>query len=156
MQQQAATIIRLARAEDAAIVATIVHAAYVGYLPRIGREPGPMLDDYDVLVAQGRVYVLEDGVQIEGLVVLIPEERTMLLDNVAVRPDAQGKGYGNRLIAFAEEQARAAGYNAIRLFTHELMTENQARYKYLGFVETHRGEEKGLKRVYMTKTLAAN
>ncbi len=102
---------------------------------------------------QGRVYVLEDGAEIEGLVVLIPEEKTMLLDNVAVRPEAQGKGYGNRLIAFAEEQARAAGYNAIRLFTHEMMTENQARYKYLGFVETHRGEEKGLKRVYMTKAL---
>lgn len=146
-------MIRLARTEDAPIVAAIVHAAYMVYLPRIGREPGPMLDDYDELVAGGRVYVLEDGGEIEGLVVLIPEEKTMLLDNVAVRPEAQGKGYGNRLIAFAENEARAAGYDSIRLFTHELMTENQARYKYLGFVETHRGEEKGLKRVYMTKAL---
>lgn len=146
-------MIRLARAQEAAVVAAIVHAAYVGYLPRIGCKPGPMLDDYDELVAEGHVYVLEDGGKIEGLVVLIPEDKTMLLDNVAVRPEAQGKGYGNRLIAFAEDQARAAGYKAIRLFTHELMTENQARYKYLGFVETHRGEEKGLKRVYMTKKL---
>lgn len=146
-------MIRLARAQEAAVVAAIVHAAYVVYLPRIGREPGPMLDDYDELVAEGRVYVLEEGDKIEGLVVLIPEEKTMLLDNVAVRPEAQGKGYGNRLIAFAEDQARTAGYDSIRLFTHELMTENQARYKYLGFVETHRGEEKGLKRVYMTKPL---
>jgi GNAT superfamily N-acetyltransferase len=146
-------MIRLARSEDAAVVAAIVHAAYVVYLPRIGQKPGPMHDDYDELVAEGRVYLLEDGAQIEGLVVLIPEDETMLLDNVAVRPEAQGKGYGNRLIAFAEEQARAAGYNSIRLFTHELMTENQARYKYLGFAETHRGEERGLKRVYMTKAL---
>jgi len=146
-------MIRLARTQEAAVVAAIVHAAYVVYLPRIGREPGPMLDNYDKLVAEGRVYVLEEGQEIEGLVVLIPEDKTMLLDNVAVRPEAQGKGYGNRLIAFAEDQARAAGYESIRLFTHELMTENQARYKYLGFVETHRGEEKGLKRVYMTKAL---
>lgn len=146
-------MIRPARAQDAAVVAAIVHSAYVVYLPRIGQKPGPMLDDYDELVAEGRVYVLEDGTQIEGLVVLIPEDETMLLDNVAVRPEAQGKGYGNRLIAFAEKQARAAGYDSIRLFTHELMTENQARYKYLGFVETHRGMERGLKRVYMTKAL---
>jgi N-acetylglutamate synthase-like GNAT family acetyltransferase len=146
-------MIRLARAQEAGVVAAIVHAAYVVYLPRIGAKPGPMLDDYDELVAQRRVYVLEDDGEIEGLVVLIPEDKTMLLDNVAVRPEAQGKGYGNRLIAFAEDQARAAGYDSIRLFTHELMTENQGRYKFLGFVETHRGEEKGLKRVYMTKVL---
>lgn len=153
---QAPIMIRLARAEDAIVVAAIVHAAYVGYLPRMGCKPGPMLDDYDELVAQGHVYVLENGAEIEGLVVLVHEDTTMLLDNVAVRPEAQGKGYGNRLIAFAEDQARAAGYNSIRLFTHELMTENQARYKYLGFVETHRGEERGLKRVYMTKVLGLN
>jgi hypothetical protein len=33
------------------------------------------------------------------------------------------------------------------------MTENLALYGRLGFVETHRGEEIGLNRVYMTKTL---
>jgi hypothetical protein len=33
------------------------------------------------------------------------------------------------------------------------MTENLALYSRLGFVETHRAEEIGLNRVYMTKTL---
>jgi hypothetical protein len=33
------------------------------------------------------------------------------------------------------------------------MTENLALYCRLGFVETHRGEEIGLNRVYMTKAL---
>ncbi len=84
-------MIRLARAEDAATVTAIVHAAYVGYQTSIGTTPGPMLDDYDERVAQGVVHVLEENGEIVGLVVLIPEQETMLLDNVAVRPDAQGK-----------------------------------------------------------------
>jgi len=147
-------MIRLARIEDTATVAAIVHAAYVGYQTSIGTTPGPMLDDYNDLVARKLVHVLEENGDILGLIVLIPEERTMLLDNVAVRPDAQGRKLGSRLIAFAEREARAAGYDSIRLYTQELMTENRARYVHLGFVETHRAEEKGLKRVYMTKRLS--
>lgn len=146
-------MIRLARPEDAAAVTEIVHAAYVGYQTSIGTTPGPMLDDYGDLVGRGLVHVLEEGGEILGLVVLIPEERSMLLDNVAVRPQVQGRKLGSQLIAFAEQQARAAGYGSIRLYTQELMTDNRARYAHLGFVETHRAEEKGLKRVYMTKTL---
>ena len=147
-------MIRLARTEDTATVAAIVHVAYVGYQTSIGTTPGPMLDDYDDLVARKLVHVLEENGDILGLVVLIPEERTMLLDNVAVHPKAQGRKLGSRLIAFAEEQARVAGYDSIRLYTQELMTENRARYAHLGFVETHRAEEKGLKRVYMIKRLS--
>ncbi len=130
-------MIRPAPRREASIVATIVHDAYVGYQTSIGTTPGPMLDDYNDLVGRGLVHVLEENGEILGLVVLIPEERTMLLDNVAVRPQAQGRKLGSHLIAFAEQQARAAGYGSIRLYTQQAMTANRARYKHLGFVETH-------------------
>ena len=146
-------MIRLAHSADIATVTAIVNAAYSIYLTRIGKTPGPMRDDYKVLVEAGRVHVLEDQGEIVGLVVLIPEDGVMLLDNVAVSPQAQGRGHGVRLIAFAEEQARAAGHHAIRLYTQELMTENIVRYTRLGYVETHRAEEIELNRVYMTKPL---
>jgi ribosomal protein S18 acetylase RimI-like enzyme len=146
-------MIRLARAADVAAVTAIVKDAYSVYIARNGKTPGPMRDDYAVLVAEQRVHVLEDGHAIVGLVVLIPEQRTMLLDNVAVSPQAQGRGFGVRLIAFAEARARAAGFGVIRLYTQDIMTENLALYSRLGFVETHRGEEIGLQRVYMSKTL---
>jgi ribosomal protein S18 acetylase RimI-like enzyme len=146
-------MIRLAHAEDVAAVAAIVREAYSVYLARNGKTPGPMRDDYAVLVDDKRVHVLEDGGEIVGLVVLIPEQRAMLLDNVAVSPRAQGHGFGVRLIAFAEARARAAGFAVIRLYTQDIMTENLALYSRLGFVETHRGEEIGLQRVYMSKTL---
>jgi N-acetylglutamate synthase-like GNAT family acetyltransferase len=146
-------MIRLARAADVAAVSIIVKDAYSIYLARNGKIPGPMRDDYAALIADRRVHVLEERGEIMGLVVLIPEARAMLLDNVAVHPRAQGRGFGIRLIAFAEQRARAAGLPALRLYTQDIMTENLALYARLGFVETHRGEELGLNRVYMTKTL---
>jgi ribosomal protein S18 acetylase RimI-like enzyme len=112
-----------------------------------------MRDDYAVLIAGQRVHVLEHDYEIVGLVVLIPEQRTMLLDNVAVSPRAQDRGFGVRLIAFAEQRACTAGFPVHRLYTQDIMTENLALYSRLGFVETHRGEEIGLQRVYMSKTL---
>ena len=77
----------------------------------------------------------------------------MLLDNVAVHPDMQGRGYGRALIAFAERVSIERGFTAIRLYTNEVMVENVRFYERLGFVETHRAEEKGFRRVYMTKPL---
>ena len=146
-------MIRLARATDVATVTALVKDAYSMYLARNGKIPGPMRDDYAALVDAERVHVLEDAGEIVGLVVLIPEQRAMLLDNVAVCPRAQGRGFGVKLIAFAEESARAAGLAVIRLYTQDIMTENLALYSRLGFVETHRGEEIGLNRVYMSKTI---
>jgi hypothetical protein len=38
--------IRRARPEDAARIGAIARAAYVKYVPRIGREPAPMVADF--------------------------------------------------------------------------------------------------------------
>ena len=145
--------IRLAAADDRAEIEAIVRDAYSIYIPRMGREPGPMLDDYAALIAARRVHVVEADGAILGVVVLIPESDAMLLDNVAVRPEAKGRGYGRLLITFAERTTREAGYGTIRLYTHETMTENIALYEGIGFIETHRGEERDLRRVYMAKRL---
>jgi len=110
-----------------------------------------MGDDYGAHILQGRVYVLETEGTVQGILVLIPEINTMLLDNVAVASSAQGLGFGRALLEFAEQAARHAGFHSIRLYTNEAMTENIALYSRLGYVETHRVEEKGFRRVYMTK-----
>jgi GNAT superfamily N-acetyltransferase len=146
-------LIRLASIEDRPSVEAIVEAAYVHYVPRIGRKPGPMLDDYAALIRKQRVYVLDNGGEIEGILVLIPQEGSMLLDNVAVSPRAQGLGLGRKLLEFAERSALDAGSSSITLYTNEAMTENIALYSRIGYIETHRAEEKGLCRVYMTKSL---
>lgn len=85
---------------------------------------------------------------------LIPESDAMLLDNVAITPAAQGLGLGRKMLEFAEQTASDRGYRRIRLYTNEAMTENIALYSRIGYSETHRAEEKGLRRVYMAKLLA--
>ena len=143
--------IRPATALDLDVIQQIVREAYTHYIARIGREPGPMLDDYGALISAGRVCVAEHNGVVQGLLVLIPEADAMLLDNVAVSPRAQGLGLGRMLLEYAEQAAVAAGYRFIKLYTNEAMTENIALYARIGYAETHRAEEKGLRRVYMVK-----
>ena len=145
--------IRLARAQDLSAVEALVDAAYGHYVARIGKTPGPMRDDYRAYIAAGYVRLLfADGknggggrgneVPV-GLLVLIPKPDTLLLDNVAVSPVAQGRGYGKRLMQVAEAHARELGFDSITLYTQEQMHENLAIYRRYGYVETHRAEERG-------------
>jgi ribosomal protein S18 acetylase RimI-like enzyme len=147
-------MIRRADPADRAAVELIVQAAYSIYIERIGKPPGPMLDDYEHLIAAETVHVCDgpDGA-VAALIVLLPKRDHLLLDNIAVRPDRQGLGLGRRLIAFAENETRRLGFAEIRLYTHEMMTENIALYARLGFVETGRGHVDGYDRVFMTKRL---
>jgi len=145
--------LRLATTEDLTAVEEIVRAAYFPYVSRIGREPGPMLEDYRKSIADRRVHVVEQDGVVSGVLVLIPERDAMLLDNVAVAPSAQGLGLGRKMLEFAERAARDAGLRSIRLYTNEAMTENISLYCRIGYCETHRAEEKGLRRIYMTKQL---
>ncbi len=144
---------RLATAGDLQGVEAIVRAAYTPYVARMGREPGPMLDDYGALISAERVHVIEHEGVVRGVLVLIPEAETMLLDNIAVDPVVQGAGLGRRMLEFAEAAAGAAGFRTIRLYTNEAMTENVGLYSRLGWMETHRGEEDGFRRVYFVKRL---
>ena len=70
----------------------VVHAAYRHYIPRIGKPPGPMLDDYAQRIADGQAWVLEDGGHIVGILVLERDRTGLLLDNIAVLPDVPGQG----------------------------------------------------------------
>lgn len=145
--------IRPASARDVARMQAIVDQAYAIYIPRIGKKPGPMLDDYAARVAEGAAWVAEQDGQVAGILVLLPEADHLLLDNVAVAPEAHGKGVGRALVAFAEAEARRRGHAEIRLYTHEKMTENIAMYPRLGYAETHRAQQAGYDRVFFRKKL---
>jgi ribosomal protein S18 acetylase RimI-like enzyme len=145
--------IRPAIAADEAAITGVVHDAYRHYIARIGREPGPMGDDYAARIAAGQSWVLDDAGAVAGIVVIEATPGHFLLDNIAVSPAFQGRGYGRILMEFVEGRAREAGYDHVRLYTHVMMTENIALYQKLGFVETGRVSEKGFDRVYMAKLL---
>lgn len=144
----------LATADDVPAIERLVAAAYAKYIARIGKPPAPMLDDYRALARERVVWVVKDGAQLAGLLVLRPRPDHALLDNIAVAPGRQGHGIGRRLIAFAEAETRRLGLAEIRLYTHAAMTENLALYRRLGYAETGRGRQDGYDRVFLTKRLA--
>lgn len=138
---------------DIAEIEHVVSEAYKCYIPRIGKPPGPMEDDYTIQIAQRRVWVLTTGAEIIGVVVIKPEAGHMLLQNVAIKPERQGEGFGRRLIEFAETRAQESGYQEIQLYTNAVMHENLALYPKLGYQEFRSGYDSGFHRVFFKKTL---
>jgi ribosomal protein S18 acetylase RimI-like enzyme len=145
--------IRAATAADVSVIGQIVEQAYLHYIPRIGKPPGPMLDDYAARVAEGVVWVIAEESIIAGIIILLPRPEYLLLDNIAVAPARQGAGLGRRLLAFAEAEAVRRGYREIRLYTHQTMTENQRLYAAIGYEVIGHGTEDGYERVFMRKQL---
>lgn len=124
---------------DVPRLSELARAAYGVYVPRMGREPRPMVDDYAAVVRDRDVVVAEeDDGRVVGMAVLAVTDEGFLLDNVAVDPACQGQGVGRALLLEAEAAARRAGFDAIYLFTHETMTENVALYERVGYVEYDR------------------
>ena len=137
-EQQMRHPIRRAAPADRPAVEDLVQAAYEPWVPIVGGRPAPMDADYPSLIAAGRVFLTgPDRVDIpDGLIVLVPENGVLLVENVAVRPRLHGQGIGRRLLAFAEDEARRLGRPAVRLYTHARMTRNRALYEALGYVRT--------------------
>jgi GNAT superfamily N-acetyltransferase len=146
-------LIRLARPGDVPRIAALVDEAYSPYIPRIGRKPGPMRDDYARVIEASEVYVSADDAGITGVLVMQPEDADLLLVNIAVANRCKGQGIGKQLMGYCEDFARERGCLGIRLYTHELMTENLAIYAKLGYQETHRATQQGFARVFMRKPL---
>jgi len=145
--------VRRAVASDVPAIAAIAAAAYSPYVGSIGVRPGPLDADYAAVVAESDVRVVEVDGAVVAFLVLVPAVDHLLLENVAVHPDSQGRGTGSALLRLAEEEAAARGLPEVRLYTHRLMADNLSRYRRRGYVETHREPQDGFDRVFLTKVL---
>lgn len=140
---------RKANAADLPAIQAIITAAYEKYLNRMDRPPAPLLRDY--ASALDGLWVLGDPVT--GLISLTRTGDSLLIENVAVHPSAQGAGLGRSLMDFAELQAARRNLSRLTLYTNEVMHENHAIYTRLGYRETARVAEAGYRRIYMEKVL---
>ncbi|SFI67392.1 GNAT family N-acetyltransferase [Albimonas pacifica] len=149
--------IRPARPADAPALSALVRESFALYVPRMGREPAPMAQDFPADIAAGRCWAADGPDGLLGLLVAYAdgpaEDPSFHLETVAVSPAAQGAGLGRALIAFAEDEARSRGLPCVRLYTNASMVENLALYPRLGYVETGRRTENGFERVFFEKPL---
>lgn len=145
--------IRRAVADDVGGIADLMTAAYSPYEARLGAPPPPLGADYAEEIALYQAWVMDEAGAIIGALFLKAGEGHVLLVNVAVSLDQQGRGLGRKLIEKAEQEAKAQGFDELRLFTHAKMTENVDLYTRLGWREYDRQEHAGVPRVFMRKTL---
>jgi GNAT superfamily N-acetyltransferase len=140
---------------DAGAVRALTRDAYAKWVPLINREPLPMTADYDRAVKEHLIDLWEEGGELLALIETIPAEDHLLIENVAVRPDQQGRGIGDRLMRHAEALARSLGFDEVRLYTNAAFAENLAFYARRGYQEYRRATLiPGSVVVYMKKTIA--
>jgi ribosomal protein S18 acetylase RimI-like enzyme len=143
--------LRRATAADLPAIKAVIDSAYARYLARMDKPPAPMLRDYGPSVAEGTTWVT--GSPVVAVLTLYPRADQLYVENVAVSPEAQGTGLGRKLMEFAEQESARLGLTRMALVTHEVMTENQAIYARLGYVEVDRRAEDGYRRIFMEKQL---
>jgi ribosomal protein S18 acetylase RimI-like enzyme len=148
--------LRRATASDAAAVRALTLAAYAKWVPVVGGEPLPMRADYGRAVMEHVIDLLEEDGNLCALIEMTPADGHLLIVNIAVRPDQQGRGIGDRLLARAERFARWLGLDEIQLYTNVRMVSNQAFYGRRGYQEFRRAANApGLVAVFMRKKLNA-
>jgi ribosomal protein S18 acetylase RimI-like enzyme len=140
--------LRRAIADDVPALTALIRAAYARYDGR-GIALPPVSEGLDQVVAETPVILATDGAALLGAIVLRAGPDALQVENIAVHPDASGRGIGKRLLAEAEIIALAEGFDLLHLATHRDLTENISLYRHLGWTVT---EEAGLK-VCMQKPL---
>ena len=128
-------MIRPATLDDAVGLRAAVIAAYAPFVAK-GIGLPPFVDGLDDDIRDHHVWVAEDRGLIFGGIVLVMNGKQAHIANLAVHPMGEGQGLGRRLIDTANAAALTAGCTQTDLTTHKDMTETQAFYARLGWVET--------------------
>lgn len=145
---------RRAEPADAANVRDLTRMAYGKWVPIIGREPLPMVADYERAVVEHMIDLFEENGKLLALVEMIPQDGYMDIENIAVRPDQQGRGLGETLLLHAENVARSLGIGETRLYTNAAFASNLHFYAKRGYKEVRRDVMMpGSLSVHMTKQL---
>jgi ribosomal protein S18 acetylase RimI-like enzyme len=145
--------LRRATVDDIAAVTTLQQAAYEKNRAILDRVPLPLMADYAEVFTRYEIWLDEDDGGLDGVLILEPRPDDLLIWSVATAPAAQGRGAGNRMLAFAETHARAKGLTCMRLYTGEPLTGNIAWYQRRGYVHERIEELPDRRLVHLVKHL---
>ncbi len=146
--------IRRATPQDASLVRQLTRAAYAKWVPILGREPLPMVADYDRAVRDHHIDLLYDGGELVALIECIPHPDHLFIENLAIAPGHQGRGLGRLLLTHAQCAAQTAGLAQLRLLTNQAMTGNVRFYLSAGFTLDRTEPFRGGTTVYMSQPVA--
>jgi GNAT superfamily N-acetyltransferase len=145
--------IRPAVPADAEVIRSLTRAAYAKWVALIGREPLPMQADYERAVAEHTIDLLFVDRALAGLVETILRPDHLWIENLAVAPERQGRGFGRLLLAHVEKRAVDTGRFEIRLQTNQAFTANVALYAKLTYAIDRTEPFRGGMLVHMSKRI---
>jgi GNAT superfamily N-acetyltransferase len=145
--------IRIATAADADTIRNLVRDAYQRWVSVIGREPLPMTIDYQKAIVEHRIDLMSTQGQTVGIVETVVRDDHLWIENIAVAPTHQGKGYGQQLLNHAECLAKTAAKTETRLLTNGAFQTNIALYHKHGYLITSTEPFMGGTTVYMKKSV---
>jgi ribosomal protein S18 acetylase RimI-like enzyme len=146
-----AVTLRTADEGDVDAIRTLTRDAYSKWVAVIGREPLPMRIDYAAAIKKHRFDLLYVDSCLAAVIETVPEGDFLLIENVAIAPTLQGRGFGKRLLKHAEELAAASGLKGTRLYTNKLFSANLRLYQALGYKIEREEELNGGIAVHMSK-----
>ena len=136
-------VIRPARPGDAPEAALLLEAAYAPWRARLADLPD-VASGVDTEIARGPAWIAEADGRLAGIAIAEARDGIMHLANLAVAPDAGGRGIGSALVRAVEAATARRGISKMRLATHALMEGNVDFYERLGWRETGRDGNKVL------------
>lgn len=128
-----ATKFRRAGKADALALQQLTRHVYAKWIPVIGREPKPMMVNYDTAVENHWIDVIEHEGSIVGLVEMIPRSDHLFIENLAVAKHMQGQGLATKLLRHAEALAHHCGLSEIQLATNQAFADNLSFYENRGY-----------------------
>src|SRR6187402_3004803 len=90
--------------------------------------------------SRGRIFVLRNDHKVIGMVNLLFTISTaeggfvILMEDVIVRPEHRGHGYGTRLVNYVKDFARKKDFKRITLLTDRVSEESQRFFRRNGFI----------------------
>ena len=130
----------------------IARQAYQQYVVAIGKEPAPMVADYQAHIDEDIIFTIEEADEVIGFAIIIEKADGFWLETIAVADGYRGQGYGTKLLAHSEAYLRAHA-SSYQLYTNEKMTQNKDWYLRLGFTITAIKSDEGYRRIFFKKEL---
>ncbi len=95
-------------------------------------------------------YVALRGDRLVGAARAVASDDMLLIGRIAIAPDQQGAGIGQRLLDALEHRGRELGCRVAELFTGSLSADNLALYTRLGYRESVRiAQDDGTEQVFL-------
>ena len=128
---------RLARPDESEAISELLLESFglfeAEYTPGAFEYTTPSTDVVRGRFEEGPVWVAMDGNAMIGTVSGLPEPDRFYVRSMAVRPDAQGHGIGQRLLEPLEAFAREKGFERMYLYTTHVLPGAKRLYEKNGF-----------------------